>query len=418
MATTPPPSDQLPSSEADPAPASPFDPARPLAGIRVIEAAQMISAPFAASLLSDQGADVVKVESTGGGDRMRTLGDNRNGMGSVFHACNRGKRSIALDTKAEAGRDLLIELIESADVFIQNFRPGATDRMGVGADAMLARNPRLVYVSVSGFGASGPYADQMVYDFVIQGITGLAAFEGIGAAPRLTKNLTIDKATSLTVAQAVTAALLHRERTGQGQHLELDMLSAGLQFAWPDVMWNHALQGEGITPTAPMAMNYEVRPTKDGYITLNLATNSTWPRLCAAIDPALADDPRFATYDDRQRHAAELAAAVDAVLADLTSAEALDRLRQNDMAGGPVLALEDVPRDPQVVHNDVLVTYDSPSIGSVTEPRPAARFGAVSPPDPVGAPGFAVHTAEVLGELGRDAAAIEQLVAAGVVVVA
>ncbi len=264
----------------------------------------MISAPMAASLLSDQGADVIKVEAANGtGDRMRGLGNIRNGMGSVFHACNRGKRSIALDTKADAGRDLLIELIEGADVFIQNFRPGATERMGVGAEAMRERNPRLVYVSVSGFGADGPYADQMVYDFVIQGVTGLAAFEGGSGRPQLTKNLTIDKATALTVAQAVTAALLHRERTGEGQHLEIVMVSAGLQFVWPDGMWNHALQGEGITETPPMSANYDVRPTKNGFITLNLATNSTWPRLCAAIDPALADDDRFATYADRQRNA-------------------------------------------------------------------------------------------------------------------
>lgn len=367
-------------------------------------------------MLSDQGADVIKVEAAnGGGDRMRTLGDIRNEMGTVFHACNRGKRSVTLNTKSEAGRDLLIDLIDTADVFIQNFRPGATERMGVGPEAMRARNPKLIYVSVSGFGATGPYADQMVYDFVIQGVTGLAAFEGAGGKPQLTKNLTIDKATALTVAQAITAALLHRERTGEGQHLEVDMVSAGLQFVWPDGMWNHALLGDDITVTPPMSMNYDVRPTKDGYITLNLATNSTWPRLVAAVDPALADDPRFATYTDRQNNAEALAAAVDAVLTKLTSAEALERIRQNDMPGGPVLALADVADDPQIVHNNTLVTYDSPTIGTIREPRPAARFGAVPAPDPVGAPAYGEHTEEVLRELGRDDAAIAALAADGVI---
>jgi crotonobetainyl-CoA:carnitine CoA-transferase CaiB-like acyl-CoA transferase len=397
-------------------PPPPASPSLPLTGIRVIEAAQMISAPLAASFLSDQGADVIKVEAANGtGDRMRGLGNIRNGMGSVFHTCNRGKRSIALNTKADAGRDILVELIEGADVFIQNFRPGATERMGVGPEAMLARNPRLIYVSVSGFGASGPYADQMVYDFVIQGVTGLAAFEGGGGPPQLTKNLTIDKATALTVAQAVTAALFHRERTGEGQHLEVDMVGAGLQFVWPDGMWNHALQGDGITETPPMSANYEVRPTKNGYITLNLATNSTWPRLCAAIDPALADDPRFATYADRQRNAAELARAVDAVLAELTSEEALARLRDNDMPGGPVLALDEVHEDPQIAHNDSLVTYDSASIGPIREPRPAARFGATSAPDPRPAPRLGEHTESVLHELGRDSGMIKRMAAASVV---
>ena len=366
-------------------------------------------------MLSDQGADVIKVEAANGtGDRMRGLGNIRNGMGSVFHACNRGKRSIALNTKVDEGRDILIELIDRADVFIQNFRPGATDRMGVGAEAMLARNPKLIYVSVSGFGATGPYSGQMVYDFVIQGVTGLAAFEGAGGPPQLTKNLTIDKVMSLTVAQAVTAALLHRERAGEGQHLEVDMVSAGLQFVWPDGMWNHALQGEGITETPPMAVNYEVRPTKDGYITLNLATNSTWPRLCAAIDPALADDPLFATYTDRQHNARQLAAAVDAVLAELTSAEALERLRAADMPGGPVLPLDQVHEDPQIVHNDTLVTYDSASIGSIREPRPAARFGASAAPDPEPAPMLGEHTVSVLADLGRDEA-VRSLADRGVV---
>lgn len=367
----------------------------------------MISAPLATSLLCDQGAEVIKVEAVRGGDRMRGLGDIRNGIGAVFHSCNRGKKSIALDTKTDEGREALIKLIGTADVFVQNFRPGAAERMGIGADEMLAANPDLIYTSVSGFGATGPYSDQMVYDFVIQGVTGMAALEGMtDPNPRLTKNLTIDKATALTVAQAITSALVHRERTGEGQHLEVNMVEAGLQFAWPDGMWNHTLLpdpmrgDDDVIHTPHMALNYDVRPTKEGYITLNLATNSTWPRLCAAIDPALADDPRFATYGDRQRNASELAEAVDAVLRTLTMDEALERLRVNDMPGGPVHRLDDVHTDPQIVHNGSLVERTSTSIGPIRDPRPAARFGATAP-DPAGsAPMLGEHTEEILAELG------------------
>ena len=383
-------------------------PIQPLAGVRIVEAAQMISAPLATSLLCDQGAEVIKVEALTGGDRMRRLGDVRNGMGSVFHACNRGKKSIALDTKTDAGREVLTKLIGSADVFVQNFRPGAVDRMGIGAAEMTARDPRLIYVSVSGFGASGPYSDQMVYDFVIQGIAGMAALEGAGEeAPRLMKGVTVDKATAVTVAQAITAALFHRERTGLGQHLEVNMIEAGLQFFWPDGMWNHSLIGDdGVTVTPHMALNYEVRPTKDGYITLNLATKSTWPRLCAAVDPSLADDPRFASYELRQDNARDLAAAVDLALADLTTTEVLVKLRANDMPGGPVYSFDELHNDPQIVHNGSLIERVSTSIGELREPRPAARFGAVQP-DPAGsAPNLGEHTTEVLAELGIDPAVL------------
>lgn len=393
---------------------------QPLHGIRIVEAAQMISAPLATSILSDQGADVIKVEAADGrGDRMRQLGDIRNGIGSVFHGCNRGKRSITLDTKSDSGRAVLIDLIDGADVFVQNFRPGAVDRMGVGPAAMRERNPSLVYVSVSGFGATGPYADQMVYDFVIQGVTGLAAFEGGvdedgNMSPRLAKNLVVDKATALTVSQGITAALLHRERTGEGQHLEIDMVSAGLQFAWPDVMWHHTFLGEDVLRTPHMSANYEVRPTKDGYVTLNLATRSTWSRVCAAVDPALDDDPRFATYEDRQRNADALRTAVDAVLGELSTAEVLARMRQHDLPGGPVLALGDVHRDPQIVHAQALVEHETEAVGMVREPRPAARFGAVRSPDPRSSPALGQHTQEILLELGYSLQRAQDLAESGV----
>lgn len=160
----------------------------PLEGIRIIEAAQMISAPFATSILSDQGAEVIKIEAANGvGDRMRFLGDRRGGIASVFHAVNRGKKSVTLNTKDPEGVDALLRLIDTADVFVQNFRPGAIERMGVSAEVALKRNPRLVYVSVSGFGPTGPYVDQMVYDFVIQGHVGLTAREGMDGKPRLSK---------------------------------------------------------------------------------------------------------------------------------------------------------------------------------------------------------------------------------------
>ncbi len=376
----------------------------------------MISAPLAASMLCDQGADVIKVELANGvGDRMRSLGDQRNDLGSVFASCNRGKRSIALDTKERPGVEAMRRLIDSADVFIQNFRPGAVERMGIGADRMRESNPGLVYVSVSGFGSSGPYADQMVYDYVVQGLTGLATFEGAGGDPVLSKQLVIDKATALTVAQAITAALFHRERTGEGQHLEINMLDAGLQFFWPDGMWSHTLIGDDVTRTPPMSLNYHPRRTLDGWVTLNLATNSTWPRLAAAIDESLLDDPRFASYSLRMRNADALSDAVDAVLAGLTTEETVARMRTFDLPGGPVLPLDRVHLDPQVQHNGSVIELDGGAIGPRREARPAARFAGVRA-DPAGpAPILGEHSDEILAEVGYDDEAIGALRAAGIV---
>ncbi len=376
----------------------------------------MISAPLAASLLSDQGADVVKVElADGAGDRMRTLGDLRNGMGSVFAMCNRGKRSIALDTKQRDGIEAMKRLISSADVFIQNFRPGAVERLGIGPAAMLEANPRLVYVSVSGFGTDGPYADQMVYDYVVQGVSGMAMVEGAGGDPVLAKNLVIDKATALTVAQAITSALFARERTGEGQLIEISMLDAGLQFLWPDGMWNHTLVGDDVEHTPPMSLNYHPRRTADGWVTLNLATNATWPKLAAAIDDSLIDDPRFATYTLRMENAEALADMVDSLLSVLDTETVLARIREYDLPGGPVVPVEAVHLDPQVQHNRTIIEHDTGVIGHRREPRPAARFGGVQS-DPAGsAPSLGEHSDEVLAEIGYDAAAIASLRAAGIV---
>ncbi len=389
---------------------------RPLEGIRIVECAQMISAPFATSILSDQGAEVIKVETADGiGDRLRFLGDRREGMGCVFHGFNRGKKSVTLDAKDERGLDALIRLIDTADVYIQNFRPGVADRMGIGPDAMRARNPRLIAVSVSGFGSSGPYVDQMVYDFVIQGLIGLAAREGDPGRPRLSRHFVVDKATALTVAQAISVALYHRERTGEGQHLEVDMLAAGLQFFWSDGMADQTLLGDDIQRVTHQSAGYDVRRAKDAFVSVNLASKTTWPRLVEALDSdELRNDPRFADYDSRQAHSEELGEAVGAILSQMTAEEIVERLRAHDIPGGRVVGVEEVHLDPQVQHNEVLVELDSGAMGPRREPRPAARFGAEDTPLPEPAPRLGEDTNTVLASLGFSDAELSDLAADGV----
>ena len=388
----------------------------PLRGIRVVEACQMVSGPLATMLLADQGAEVVKLETADGvGDRFRHVGTRHRGMGAAFGSSNRGKRSVVLDLKDDRGRAAAHRLVERADVFVQNFRPGAADRIGLGEPELRALNPDIVYVSVSGFGPDGPASEQMVYDFVIQALTGMATLQtDRQGRPDLVKNIAIDKATAYTVAQAVTAALLARARGDGGAHVSVNMLEVGLAFFWPDGMVNHTFLDDEAEPTAHLADTYEVRSTTDGHLALMANGNRTWPRLCAALNPAWLDDPRFATFEDRSRHLHELAAELDTALAGMSTAEAMERLQANDVPAGALRPLDEVHLDGQVVHNGSLVETEWPGVGRVRQPVPAARFGDVASSATGVPPRYGEHTDEVLGELGYDEATIVAMRADGV----
>ncbi len=388
----------------------------PLHGIRIVEACQMVSGPLATMLLADQGAEVVKLETADGvGDRFRHVGTRHRGMGSAFGSSNRGKRSVVLDLKDDRGRAAAHRLIQQADVFVQNFRPGAADRIGLGEAELRALNPDLVYVSISGFGPDGPSSDQMVYDFVIQALTGMATLQtDREGRPDLVKNIAIDKATAYTVAQAVTAALFARARGEGGDHVSVSMLEVGLAFFWPDGMVNHTFLDDDAEPVAHLADTYEVRSTTDGHLALMANGNRTWPRLCAALNPGWLDDPRFATFEDRSRHLHDLAAELDAALADLSTDEAMRRLRANDVPAGALRTLDEVHLDEQVVHNGSVVETEWPGVGRVRQPVPAARFGGATASGGGVPPRYGEHTAEVLAELGFEPATVDELRAAGV----
>ncbi len=213
----------------------------PLDGYRIIDVTQMISGPLATMILADQGADVIKVEPPGIGDLTRAMGGTRRGMAPIFASSNRNKRSVALNLKDRRGVELLERLVAGADLFVQNFRPDAAERLGIGEPALRRVKPDLVYVSISGVGESGPYAHQRVYDPVIQALSGLASIQGdpLTGRPRMVRLIVPDKVTALTAAQAMTAALLARERTGEGQHVRLAMLDAMVAFLWPEGMARH-----------------------------------------------------------------------------------------------------------------------------------------------------------------------------------
>ena len=208
-----------------------------LDGFRIIDVTQMVSGPMATMMLADQGADVIKVEPPGTGDLTRALAGRRRGMSPPFAVINRNKRSIAIDLKTARGLELMKRMVAGADLFVQNFRPGAIERIGLGEAVLRQINPDLVYVSISGFGESGPYVHKRTYDPVIQALSGLASIQrDTDGRPRMIRVIVPDKVTALTAAQAITAALLARERTGKGQHVRLAMLDAVIAFMWPESM--------------------------------------------------------------------------------------------------------------------------------------------------------------------------------------
>jgi len=391
----------------------------PLDGYRIVDLTAMITGPLATMVLADQGAEVVKVEPPGGGDVMRYLSTMRGGMSTMFAACNRSKRSIVVNLREEAGREIVRDLAARADVFVQNFRPGVIDRLGLAERLLRGRDPELVYVSLSAFGSDGPYAHRPAYDHILQAMTGAPYLQGAEAdgRPEYMRMAWCDKVTALVAAQAITAALLARERGRGGQHLRLSMLDASLAFLWPDGYVNHALlESDGKVELPPLAHTYRALGLRDGFVAIAVVTDAQWEGVLRATGRgALRDDPRFATAGARLAHLAELASEIETGLRDLGCEEVLARLAAADVPCAPILRLEDVPRFEQIVASGTLVESRHPQLGRLLEPRPPVRFDATPAAIARPAPALGEHTEAVLGELGLAAGRIAELRAGGVV---
>ena len=381
----------------------------PLDGIRVIDLTTVISGPVCTMLLADQGADVIKVEPPGGEIGRRTAGDGE--FTAMFVSANRGKRSIALDLKQPAAVEAVRRLIAGADVLVQNFRPGTMERLGLDETAMRALNPRLVYVSISGVGETGPYVKKRVYDPVIQSLSGLADVQADQATgrPRMIRTILADKTTAVYAAQAVCAALVARARTGEGQHIRLSMLDTMVAFLWPEAMTQYTVVGKE-TAATPAARPDLIFQTLDGYITVGSLSDSEWRGLCSVIDrPEWIDDPRFRSPSARSMNAAERLTLVGEILARGHSQDWLDRLDAADVPCAPVLRRGDVMNNVQVINNALIEVMEQPTMGTVRQPRPAARFERT--PARIGgpAPRIGEHTDAILAEAGYSPAEIESM---------
>lgn len=388
----------------------------PLDGVRVVDLTSMISGPVATMMLADQGADVIKVEALDG-DLVRGAGATRSGITSTFISSNRSKRALAIDLKTPEGVEALKKLLQTADVMVQNFRPGAIERMGFSEKVVRALKQDIIYVSISGFGDTGPYAHQRVYDPVIQALSGLAAIQADGETgrPKMIRTIIPDKTTAVTAAQAITAALFARERTGQGQHIRLAMLDTMVAYLWPEGMGGFTLVGKEVKNNRAQLSPDLIFQTEDGYITAGAMSNKEWTGLCTALGHReWLEDPRFLTVNDRAVNVTERLALTAQVLATNTSAYWLARLDAEEVPSAPVLSREEVITHPQIKANDLIHEYDHPIAGRVRQPRPAARFDQTPARIQRPAPGLGEHSAEILAELGYSEAQITTLVDQGV----
>ena len=392
----------------------------PLQGVRIVEMCVAVTGPLAVALLVDQGADAIKVEEPGYGDQGRYVGVVSGGISALFQMCNRGKRSVAVDCTDPRGREIVYGLAAGADVFVQNMRPGVVERLGLGYDDIAARNPDIVYASLSGFGPDGPYAHRRVYDSVIQAQSGLVGNQtGINdESPRFLRQAAADKITAYTASQAITAALLARERGAGGQHVQVSMLDASVAFLFADAAAHEvALDNDQRHLAQSFSAHQRAIALADGHAVVAAVTDSEFHGMAKAFGVD-SSDARVATMSDRQRHKEQTSTvfrAVHAAASAMPLAEAVEALDRHQVPFGVVLAVEDVATDPQAVHNQLFEEHDHPAMGRVNQPRPAARFSATpaelrEPSSPV----FGEHTDEVLSELGyRDR--IDQLRTDGVI---
>ncbi len=390
----------------------------PMEGIKVVDLTTMVSGPVAATMLADQGADVIKVEPPNG-EQMRHLGRPHNGVTPTFFSCNRGKRSIVLDLKADAGKSVLEDLIREADVLIQNFRPGAMARMGFGEPEVRALNEKIIYVSISGFGENGPYAHKRVYDPVIQALSGAADIQANRETgkPGMFRIIIADKVTSVTAAQAIASALFHRERTGKGQHIKLSMLETMLAFFWPEGMGGLTYAENEYDPRQGQGTMDLVFEAKDGYLTAGAISTKEWVGMCRALDREdLIDDERFATPQARGQNGDERKRITAEEIAKWPREEILARLDEHDVPSAPLLNRIELLEHEQIRVNGSISRTDYPGFGEVRQAVPAARFS--ESPSEIGgpAPRLGEHSGEILEDLGYDEARRDALLRSGAVV--
>ncbi len=390
----------------------------PLDGIRILDLSAVISGPYGTMILADQGADVIKVEPPGKGDFTRAAGNRSGGLSAVYLNNNRNKRSITIDLKSPAGVTVVKKLAAGCDALVQNFRPGVVDRLGVGEADIREAAPDIVYVSISGFGEKGPFKDRPVYDPIVQALSGLASVQGGSdeQRPRLVRTILPDKLTAVTASQAITAALLARARTGEGQHVRLSMLDSVVAFLWSSDMGSQTYVDREVSPQRAASFIDLIYETKDGYMSVAVMTNPQWAGLTRALDrPEWLEDPRFTDTRLRDINIDDRLSLTQSVLIEKTTAEWMEILEAEGVPCAPVLTRNELLDHPQIKSSEIVYENEHPVAGRLQQARNAARFSETRAEHRHGAPALGEHTDEILTEAGFSSEEIAALRADNVV---
>ncbi|MDB9952634.1 CoA transferase [Porticoccaceae bacterium] len=391
---------------------------QPLAGLEVIELSNMITCSLAAMTMAAQGANVIKVEPPIMGDQMRPLGTQKGGVSGFFHNCNRGKRSLAIDLKSEAGVEAVKKLAARADILLHNYRPGVMDRIGLSSDVLRAINPKLIYVAVSGFGIQGPMADLPAFDHVIQGLAGLTDLQ----APDdnqfdFIRTFICDKVTAYTVSQAATAALVARATTGEGQHIDISMLHACLAFMWPDGMMHRTLKDDDRINMSPGSDYFHTISYSDGAVAVAPLKDNHWKALLPMLGyPELVGTPLYASIASRMSNMREVAHVIQNPLLDIGVESALAILVAADVPCSPCVKRDDLEASEQIQAIDALETYVTKAMGTLTVPRPPVQFEGATTSQAKPSPLLGEHSRDILAELGWNKESVDGLIKEGAVV--
>ena len=394
--------------------------AGPLAGMRVLELAQIMAGPTAGMMLADMGADVVKVEKLPGGDDSRGYREPRvNGVSAPFLILNRNKRGIALNLKHARGREVLLRLVRDADVLTENYRRGALEKLGLGYDVLSKANPGLIYCAISGYGRDGPYADKGGFDLIAQGVSGLMSITGEPDGPPVkTGNPVADINAGILAVTGILAAWAHRLATGEGQIVDTSLMEAALQQTY----WHAAIHfatGESPGPTGSahiLTAPYQAFPAKDGWINIGGANQANWERIAEVLGhPEWRDDARFRTNSERMANLPALTTLMSAALATRTKAEWIDAFDAAGVPAGPVNSIGEALSHPQTLARGMIVDLVHPQAGPTKALGCPVHFSATPTSVTRPAPMLGEHTREVLAQAGYSDTEIDALVAEGVV---
>ena len=391
----------------------------PLAGVRILDLTSVVAGPLATQMLGDFGADVIKIEAPEG-DAPRHTGPSRSsGMAALYMGLNRSKRSLVLDLKKPAAAAALWRLVDGADVFVHSMRPQKIEKLGFAPQAVCARNPRLVYAALYGYRDGGPYSGQPAYDDVIQGQSGVAALMSAGGEPRYAPTILADKICALGIANAITAALFAREKTGRGQFVEIPMFESMVSFVLAEHLFGHNF----VPPLSPLGYTRVTgawrRPyrTRDGYVCMMAYTERHWRKFWAAVGrPQVCDDPRFDSIASRSRNVVELYELAGACFAEKSTDEWLALLRDLEIPAARMASLDDLLSDPQLNATGFFRRATHPTEGEILFTDPPVRFSDTPASTARLQPRLGEHSVEVLREAGLSDAEIEALAASGATV--